>query len=149
MIVDARITYKASIGNPNGSGESQATLPAIGGATFSASLALVEAFLAVLVTNLLDGDYSAIEIIAQRPAFPGNPADSVNVDNVCKIDWAMATEEKSHVLTVQGIDNATTYVTEESQGDRLNAAGKALVAAALTDVYGSTNVTRGIFLKRK
>lgn len=138
----AVITVKGDFGNPSGSGLSKITLADIwpGEAvdvttkspdmvTFHAALATAQLTATVVGTRSLTSKF---------PVAVAAPGADVNIDRELVVDWQLASSSKIRQTTIPGVPVTSTSLEKIPNGERLNAAGKTAVGAALEAAYGLT-----------
>lgn len=147
MEVKASIQMLGGYGNPNGSGKTEdvlLNLPVISPSQLNTDL---KAFYTALAT-VFSASVGDIYLTAVEPVLAAKPGNSVNIDEVLKVDWSME-GEKGRKMTLQGVPLSCPHIVEQDAGRRLSASGITAVKDALDDLYGGpTVVQRGIFIRK-
>lgn len=132
----ATIGCRGDFGNPSGTGITslQTQFDAEDDeAAYTALAAFFSALKTAQLTGCNQGDLTASWTSA---LFPAKPAAGVNVDRILLATWRLKEDVAIHRLTIPGVPETSTAITDMPEGERLNDTGKAALAAAIEAVGG-------------
>jgi hypothetical protein len=134
----ATINCRGDFGNPSGTGVTSLQTPFDAEDDEAAYTALAAFFAALKTAQLTACNQGDLTASWTSALFPAKPGTGVNVDRILLVTWRLKTDVGIHRLTIPGVPETSTGVSDLSEGERLNDTGKAALAAAIEAVGGYT-----------
>lgn len=141
MAREAKATIQniGDFGNPKGNGLGGITLGHVADWDRATMETKATAFHAAMVSaQLTAGNMGDVVSNYRLPAFADKPAAGVNIDRVVVCQWRQKSASKVYEITIDGVPLSSTSLEEKDEGERLNDAGKAAMAAAIDAMYDFT-----------
>jgi len=139
MECNGYIQAQCDFGNPSGSGLAAIHLPGMEVEAYTTVQSKLGAFHAAIKSAQLTasnaGDLGNTYISESAAA---RPDASVNTDRRLVASYRVTGDNRVRRVTIPGVPTTSTGISAEDAGERLNATGKAALAAALEAAYGLT-----------
>lgn len=137
MKVNGNIQLTGDYGNPSGSGLAKLNVGDMIVEAYTDVQTKLNSFFAAIVaaqlTGCTKGDVSCT-FISESASTP--PAANINIDRKLVGTWRTTSDSTRRRYNISGVPAASTGISMEAAGERINATGKAALAAALEGVYG-------------
>lgn len=132
----ASVSCVGDFGNPSGTGISGVQVTFSSDTPATAITEVSTFFAAIKTAQLTACNQSDLALQYKSPALNTKPGASVNVDRVLLATWRLKTDSAIHRITIPGVPETSTGISDMPEGERLNETGKLALASAIETCGG-------------